>query len=180
MNHKRCVLYQDLISTYHKSCVQNLVISAKSEHQVLILTLRQGTIYHLTVSMVLWILFVMNWCEHLQYISKKFQGFFCSWSFHVLKMLAFVNDILNIAFLFWQKLNEKITVHDLLHDAPSSIHITCFCSWSLSLDYFWRYVRILRKILCFFRIREVLSVIILQCCSLSKIYKYNVVSFVSL
>ena len=44
MNHKRCVLYQDLISTYHKSCAQNLVISAKSEHRVLILTLRQGTI----------------------------------------------------------------------------------------------------------------------------------------
>ena len=33
MNHKRCILYQDLISTYHKSCVQNLVISAKSEHR---------------------------------------------------------------------------------------------------------------------------------------------------
>ena len=27
-----CVLYQDLISTYQKSCVQNFMISAQSEH----------------------------------------------------------------------------------------------------------------------------------------------------
>ena len=32
INHKRCVLYQNLISTYNVSHMENLVISAKSEH----------------------------------------------------------------------------------------------------------------------------------------------------
>ena len=32
MNHKGCVLYQDFSSTYERSSVPNLVISAKSEH----------------------------------------------------------------------------------------------------------------------------------------------------
>ena len=32
MNCKGCVQYQDLISTYERSSVPNLVISAESEH----------------------------------------------------------------------------------------------------------------------------------------------------
>ena len=40
---KRCVLYQDLISTYHRSSVPILVLSCRNEHSGLFLWLRQQT-----------------------------------------------------------------------------------------------------------------------------------------
>ena len=41
---KRCVLYQDLISTYQRSSVPILVLSCRNEHSGLFLWLRQQTI----------------------------------------------------------------------------------------------------------------------------------------
>ena len=46
INPRMCVLYQELINTYERSSKPSLVISATSEHLVLILTLRQGTKTH--------------------------------------------------------------------------------------------------------------------------------------